>query len=204
MKLRLIAIALIFAVSFVGYFAFTWWSGRNTPTQPISASGGRDLRISLPTPAHYLQTDPRWADHTIGGSGEYLRNVGCTICSAASALTAIGPAITPGELNQHLKENEGYTSDGWVIWGAISDANHSATVDVVRQATHDLLDSSLESGDYPLIKFWLPGNIPHWAVLVGKDGLEYLALDPLSGNGAKKLTSLTDSIYSVRIVRKRL
>ena len=204
MKTRLIAVVcfiIIFAVAAgVGY---RWRSTHSVPAQVISASGGKSMIVRLPTPEHYLQTDPRWAAETIGGSGESIRSVGCTICSAATALTAIGPVITPQELNDQLKNNDGYTADGWLIWNAITKSNSAVSVDVVSQPSHKILDSSLEDEAFPLVKFWLPGGIPHWVVLVGKEGSDYLALDPFFGDGEKKLSELTDQIDSVRVIRRR-
>ena len=204
MKFRVLALFgfVVFAAIAVAV-GFKWWTARNTPARVISASGGERMSIRLKTSEHYLQTDPRWAAETIGGSGEPIRNVGCTICSAATALTAIWPAITPQELNDQLKTNDGYTADGWLIWGAIKKSNSAVKADVISHPSHTILDSALADGDFPLVKFWLPGGIPHWVVLVGKDGTEYLALDPYVGDGEKKLSNLTNQIDSVRVIRRR-
>lgn len=203
MKFRLLAcFAIIILAAIAVAVGVKWWTARNTPHRVISASGGEQMNLRLNTPKHYLQTDPRWAAETIGGSDELIRNVGCTICSAATVLTAIGPAITPQELNDQLKANDGYTADGWLIWGAITKSNSNAKVDVISQPSHAILDSALADGDFPLVKFWLPGGIPHWVVLVGKDGADYLALDPYFGDGEKKLSVLTNQIDSVRVIRK--
>ena len=204
MKPRSLLFACLIVAFAVCLFAGSrWWIDRSAPVQVIASSGGEPMSLRLETAAHYLQTDPRWADDTIGGSGELLGNVGCTICSAATALTAIGPAITPKELNEQLVANGGYTEKGWLIWSALGKSNSSVRVDVVSRPSHEILDSSLSDGDFPLVKFWLPGGIPHWVILVGKDGKDYIALDPYFSEGDKKLSDLTNQIDSVRVIRRR-
>ena len=204
MKIRLFLCFCMLATAGFSLFAgYRWWADRNAPAQVISSSGGKELSLRLETPVHYLQTDPRWADEAIGGSGELLRDVGCTICSAATAMTAIGPAITPGKLNDELISNSGYTTDGWLIWRALGKSNSAVRIDVVSQPSHEILDSALTDGDFPLVKFWLPGGIPHWVVLVGKEDFDYVALDPYFGSEEKRLSDLTNQIDSVRVVRRR-
>jgi hypothetical protein len=44
--------------------------------------------------------------------------------------------------------------------------------------------------------------IPHWVLLVGKDGQDYLMRDPLNdGKTLEKLSKYGGDIYGVRIVR---
>ncbi|TDU72858.1 hypothetical protein EI77_01324 [Prosthecobacter fusiformis] len=65
------------------------------------------------------------------------------------------------------------------------------------------MDRALERGEYPVIKFILPAGIPHWVVVVGKDGYEYLVQDPLVASAKPVPLSIRASgIYSVRVVRR--
>jgi hypothetical protein len=44
--------------------------------------------------------------------------------------------------------------------------------------------------------------IPHWVLIVGKDGRDYLMRDPLNdGKTLEKLSKYGSDIYGVRIVR---
>lgn len=52
-------------------------------------------------------------------------------------------------------------------------------------------------------KIMLGGTVPHWVLIVGKDGPEYLVMDPL--NGERTLLRLSDrsaKIYAVRVLRQ--
>ena len=53
-----------------------------------------------------------------------------------------------------------------------------------------------------MVKFVLPHGVPHWVVIVGKEGTEYLARDPLRKNDKPVLfSSITSRIYSMRFIR---
>jgi len=192
---------------FVLVGAGIWLRFRRGPEiSPIVSTGGADLDISAPSDgAHYLQADPRWASDTIGGSGESLSAVGCTIYSVAMAASRLGHEISPQELNAKLIGAGGYTDRGWVIWSKIHDATDGRIdVRVPSRMTHADLDDAIGSGTVPVVKFFLPGGIPHWVVIVGKSGHEYLVRDPL--DSTKKVSLLSDKtnkIVSVRYVEKR-
>lgn len=160
------------------------------------------MELLLSSPKFYSQNDPRWDKETIGGSSEKIANVGCTLCSVAMAITGLGSEMTPKELNAALKEHGGYTDEGWLIWDAVSDANPAVTVSVASQMDHPLLDGALRDGAYPIVKFWLPSGVPHWVVIIGKEGQEYLVLDPLQDASAVPLSSRTQKIEAIRLVRK--
>jgi hypothetical protein len=187
-----------------GYFAYR--HSRSRPSSPIAAQGGRPFSIRLPVvQPHFLQRDAQWSADRIGGSAESLGSVGCTICSVATAARSLGEPINPGELNRQLVSAGGYTSKGWLIWSAIAQAfGNRIEAAVFNQATHADIDYALERGEFPIVKFFLPLNIPHWAVVVGKQHLDYLIHDPLVNDASPiPLSSRTSSIQSVRIIRRR-
>lgn len=54
-----------------------------------------------------------------------------------------------------------------------------------------------------MVKYFLLGGIQHWCVIVGKDGLEYLARDPLRDDKEPvNLSELTVKVYAVRVIRR--
>ncbi len=96
---------LAIMIGFAAFVATGIWLyfHRTTGIEPIQSSGGAD--INLPPPAggaYYLQADPRWSSDVIGGSGESLSSVGCTICAVAMAASYLGYEITPKDLNARL------------------------------------------------------------------------------------------------------
>ncbi len=181
----------------------TCWA-RISPTA-IPASGGRELHIRLPdNDKTFLQKDKRWAADELGTSGCTLGSHGCLVSSVAMACTNLGVDLTPKDLNERLKQHEGFLPQGWVVWSAISRATDAKlSADYHVRPKHALMDAALEAGAYPVAKYFLVGGIQHWCVIVGKQGQEYLARDPLRDTKAPlKLSELTEKIHAVRVIRK--
>jgi hypothetical protein len=197
---RIVAAALVALV--VAAAAAAWYlRGRNSP--PIAAAGGQSFTnfAAIQTP-FYLQRDVRWKDETIG-SGETLGKVGCTVSSLAMALDRYGVSFTPKSLNDALKANNGYTRRGWLQWIAVTKVSEGkAQVAVLPTPTHGDIDAALQAGEPVLAKVFINRVIPHWVLIVGKDGQEYLMRDPL--NERKDLEHLSkygSDVYGVRIVK---
>lgn len=57
---------------------------------------------------HYSQRDPRWKDDKLGYSDLTMGGYGCLVTAASILLTYLGKEITPGELNQKLKDIGGF------------------------------------------------------------------------------------------------
>ncbi len=188
--------------------ALYWWGYVHRISRAIPAH--YDLKsvaypdIRLPDKTHYLQNDPRWAGERLGGTDESLGQVGCTIASVAAALTNLGIAITPLELNTQLQNAGGYTSRGWLIWSAIEKVTVSkANVVAYRSPSHDNINACLNERNYPVVKFLINGVVPHWVLVVGREQGDYLVRDPLvTKTDAIKLSSRTSLILSHRCVRK--
>ena len=172
----------------------------------ISSTGGKTLEILLPVKnGHFLQLDPRWRNERIGGSGESIDSVGCTLCCLATALRALGEDTDPSRLNQNLIRSGGYTARGWLEWTAITGIFQNRVEAIeTRRLSHKDVDHALEQGHFPIVKFRLSTGINHWVLIVGKRGLEYLVLDPLKADPRPViLSSLTPFIYSVRYVCRK-
>jgi hypothetical protein len=199
-----VVLLLVSLLAAGGYFAFR--HSRSRSSSSVAAQGGRPFSILLAVVRpHFLQRDAQWSEDRIGGSAESIGSVGCTICSVATAARSLGEPINPGELNRQLVSAGGYTPEGWLIWSAITQAfGHRIETAVFNQATHADIDYALERGEFPIVKFFLPLNIPHWAVVVGKQNHDYLIHDPLVNDASPiPLSSRTDSIQSVRVIRRR-
>ena len=194
---------LLVGLALLGVLAFWYLRGRNSP--PIAAAGGTALTnfAALPTP-HYLQRDPQWKDDTIG-SGETLAKVGCTVSSLAMALESYGVSFTPGMLNAALKTNGGYTRRGWLVWSAVEKiSDGKASVRALDKPTHADLDAALQARQPVLAKVFINKIIPHWVLVSGKDGTNYLMRDPLDETKSlRPLASYGSEVYGVRIVESR-
>ena len=182
------------------------WRRSNRPqdTRLTPRSPGSVERTLLASETFNLQTDPRWAAETVGGSGESLASVGCTLCCVSTALSHHGLSISPGELNRRLKEAGGYTERGWIKWGAFDQiAKGFARIAIPNSPTHRDIDDALRKGNPVLVKVLLSPGVNHWVLLVGRDGREYLMKDPLrSGRDIVPLSIIASDIYAVRIAEK--
>lgn len=200
LRWRRIAAGALIALALLSGGAFWYLRGRNSP--PIAAAGGAPFTnfAAISTP-HYLQRDPRWRDETIG-SGETLAKVGCTVSSLAMALEHYGMHFTPRTLNDALKAAGGYTRRGWLLWSVVETISAGrAKVRIVDKPAHADLDAALQAGHPVLAKVFINKIVPHWVLVSGKDGTNYLMRDPL--NEAKTLTPLAShgsDIYGVRII----
>lgn len=171
----------------------------------IASTGGKDLHIRLPDDGKtHLQKDKRWAADQLGTSTGTLGSHGCLVSSVAMACSDLGVELTPKELNARLKKADGFQPQGWVVWNAIPRVTDQKLVaDYHPTASHKVMDAALERGAYPVVKYFLLGGIQHWCVIVGKDGLEYLARDPLRDDEKPvKLSELTAKVYAVRVIRR--
>jgi len=198
--------------------ASSWLRHRRAPARPLSAvpeehdeDGAPPPPVTLSGAAIYLQTDPRWADDKIGGSGETLRSVGCTVCCISMALAHHGVDLDPGKLNRALIERGGYTSRGWVKWDAVRQiTSGKVRVRIPRSPAPSDIREALAAGSPVIVKVRLRSGILHWVLVVGlRDGGaggggEYLIKDPLgNGEGLEPLSKFGSDVLAVRIVEKR-
>jgi hypothetical protein len=202
MKLQPAILLLLLALACGGCSAardgWTWCVGS------IPAKGGRELQLCKSGKDRLLlQKDPRWADEPLGPTKLTLGTHGCVVTSASMACTCLDVPLTPKELNKRLHKQDGYLSNGWMVWSAIP----RVTEDRLTAAYHSIpahrwIDDALERGECPIVKYRLPQGTPHWCLVVGKDGLDYLVRDPLRDEKEPlKLAALTKRIRAVRVIR---
>ena len=190
---------LVLVMVYIGYRQF------NPPDLSIPAAGGASMTVTnFPHEPYYLQTDKAWAGDTVGGSRESLAAVGCAVCSVSMAFAQCGQPITPGALNARLSARGGYTRQGWLRWDvAAAVMDRGLKIAVVPRPTHALIDTALQRGQPVVVKVLLYGSAPHWVLIVGKDGVQYLVKNPLDGRKRiQKLSSLSGRIQSMRIVQR--
>ncbi|MCB1278836.1 hypothetical protein [Prosthecobacter sp.] len=174
-------------------------------TGSIPSIGGKELHLRLPDGGKtHLQKDKRWAEDQLGSSTGTLGSHGCLVSSVAMACSNLGVKLTPKELNERLKKADGFLPQGWVVWNALPKVTEGRlAADYHPHSSHAVMDAALERGAYPVVKYFLLGGIQHWCVIVGKEGQEYLARDPLRDDKEPvKLSELTAKIYAVRVIRK--
>lgn len=188
--------------------AYLWASDRlhRTPQQGpvLPPAGGLATQVVLFAREIHLQTDPRWAEERIGGSGEPMAAVGCTVCCISMALAEHGVSVLPGELNNWLREHGGYTRKGWVKWEKVTEFSHGrVAVHIPQTQSLAEMDAAIARGNPVAVKVLLAGGVPHWVLVVGKQGQEYLVKDPLgSGNKLDLLSRFPGGVRAVRVFSK--
>ena len=174
---------------------------RTTSRAVIATTGGEPLQIGpLQTP-HFMQTDPGWAKEQIGGSREPLSKVGCTICCVAMVLNGYGVNLNPHELNEALKQADGYTKDGLLKWDSVATvSNGKVRAAYIGAPNTQEIESALKSGHPVIAKVMLSNVVQHWVLIVGKSGTEYLVRDPLKRH-LINLSAVADNLYAIRILK---
>ncbi len=177
---------------------------RGAGAEPIPSAGGEPLDISpIGNVPYYLQNDPRWASETLGGSNQSLGAAGCTVSCIAMGVSALGRPMDPAQVSAGLRQTGGYTDSGQVIWSAVGDITGGAVRIELREPRYEVMDAELTDGRPVIVKIMLGETVPHWVLIVGKQGQEYLAMDPLDRD--KELVRLSDrstAIHAVRVFRR--
>ena len=135
---------------------------------------------TLPDKHVFLQKDPRWSEHKLGGSGDSLASDGCLVTATAMSLANLGFETNPADLNKRLTQADGYTKQGWLKWASISDVTGGkAKARYYSDVSDEIIQGCMADGYYPLARFILPSGRSHWAMIVHRDGRGYHMRDPL-------------------------
>lgn len=187
----LLAIGVIFIV---GGLAFWRLRGgvRIKPSDDLKASGHVIF---------YRQDDEAWAKDLLGDSSYTMKSSGCLVTCIASAVSAGGETVTPGELNALLSENAVYDGEGNMQWAGLAELE-GYHVAVYPNVSNKDIEKCLKDGHYPIVRVRVRGigNV-HYVLITGvKDG-EYLCMDPLKDE-LTKLSDYLGRVYAVRCVWK--
>jgi Peptidase_C39 like family len=191
---------LFVALIYFGIPAFFAWK------HVISSSGGRYFvhRLVLPVPV-FVQDDPRWTFELLGPTYETIGQGGCAITSAAMVLSAYGVDTDPQRLNEYLVTHGGYTDDGSVYWEKAAEVAPGHQVEKAYEdpPSYALIDQNLTAGNPVIIRLKLQNGRPHFVVIVGKQGWDYLVQDPARSPswGVYPLKELTQRIEALRFYR---
>ncbi|WP_198264497.1 glycoside hydrolase family protein [sulfur-oxidizing endosymbiont of Gigantopelta aegis] len=80
-------------------------------------------QLIFPPVTHFSQGDPRWGSRLLGRSSSISKQ-GCAISSIAMLLDFYGRKVNPGQLDDYLDNNNGYSGNS-VIWGVAGQFNES-------------------------------------------------------------------------------
>jgi len=197
--LLVLGIAGLLAILAVLFLRSRGWNSNE-----IACRGGETFQHFpvIETPV-YLQRDRAWEADRIGGTGETLGRVGCTVCCLAMGLDHFGIPQTPRELHEWLKTHEGYSPRGWLRWETVSKLSAGRVyVDFRAPLKHETIDAALKARQPVLAKIFINRVITHWVLIVSKEGTEYLVQDPLGGGRKPELLSRYSSgVHAIRILK---
>jgi len=119
------------------------------------------------------------------------------------ALDHYGVKVTPKELNDFLKKNNGYTTRGWLKWDSVAEISEGkVALDYVGNPAFERIDEALKSNQPVIAKVFINRIVPHWVLIVGKEETEYLIRDPLvDGDSLRLLSYYASDVYAIRILK---
>jgi len=148
--------------------------------RPISGHGGIPVfgKIEIPVQPFY-QDDPRWCNDLLGISSDTIGSAGCALSSAAMILRFYGVDLDPQRLNDFLTQHNGYEGTSWIKWEVAALFPPNIAVHRYEDLpSYGLIDWNLLNGNPVIIRIRRPTGKTHFVVLVGKQGFDYLVLDP--------------------------
>lgn len=147
----------------------------------LPPSGGKHFpqRLVIPVPV-FAQSDERWGADALGPSPtDTLSSAGCAVASCAMILASYGVETDPQQLNVFLNQNDGFTPEAWLKWEVAALLSPEKVKFVYEDdPSFQLLDENLERGNPVIIRLRYTSGITHFVVICGKDGYDYLIVDP--------------------------
>lgn len=197
-----IALALLGLLAIPGV---AWWEAW-TQRGPLEPSGGLwwPVRQELEVP-HFLQGDRRWGLEPLAKTSATLGQEGCAVASAAMVLAARGVDTDPGRLNAFLNTvPEGFTPQGWIYWEKAPLKNPALTSSLLPHyedtGSFALIDQNLLRGNPVIARLRYASGTTHFVVIVGKQGFDYLILDP-GADGKRGVYSLKEFGSGIEAIR---
>lgn len=186
------------------YHHYQWkqWEAEWNRLGPIDASGGVyfPARVALPVPP-FRQGDDRWRKDKLGNTKDTVGGVGCAVTSATMVMAYYGADIDPGRMNKALTENDGYEGVGWLKWEKAAEVcDNIATKIYEAEPSYRLIDEQLQRGNPVIVRLHGKSSPTHFVVIAGKDGYDYLTLDPGAGS-AKGLYPLKEYGSKIEALR---
>jgi hypothetical protein len=133
------------------------------------------------------QQDPQWKNDILGfgDPGDTIGYVGCALTSISMLLSGYGFSETPQSLNQKLQAKQGFSSAS-IRWDVVCQVHPEVTLrGNVNCETTDAplgqIDSALAAGHPVVVRVDAspnPGLQWHYVLIYGRQGDDYLILDP--------------------------
>jgi len=149
---------------------------------------------------YYSQRDERWANNTIGASGESIGNVGCLVTSVAMVLKSKGVDVTPTD----IAANNCYfdlCTTAYMKFSIDLPGGHRRASSHVGNISFSDINSKLDSGEPVIVGLNAGSYGTHFIVLKKKDGDSWIMYDPVYGPDIKFTDHYDQSqIFSQEII----
>lgn len=142
------------------------------------------------------QRDSKWANTLLGFNKEIytIGTDGCLLTSVTHYLKSIGFDINPKQLNEKMKDVDGFTNGGWWVWEKLNSAypeiklsfrsKKYVGVDTPDSFFNDMR-KALDLGHYLILEVdfspSLIGEQMHWVGVYGYEDKDFLIMDPWTG-----------------------
>ena len=137
---------------------------------------------------YYAQNDPKWKEDRLGLSeqkSDTIGYVGCALTSVSMMLSGHGYTETPKSLNEKLKKIGGFAGSG-IRWHAVSQTYPQVRLNSIIKCNDSpaplpQIDAALAGGQPAIVcvdSTAAPGFLSHYILLIGRNGNDYLMLDP--------------------------
>jgi hypothetical protein len=181
----------------------TLWFWRGS----ISGHGGIPILGRMEIPVNpFFQQDLLWSQEQLGTSNDTIGSAGCALSAAAMVLRFYGDDVDPKKLNDYLIEHNGYEGDAWIKWEVAATFPPNKAIHRYEDyPSYGLIDWNLLWGNPVIIRIRRPTGKTHFLLLVGKEGLDYLVLDPgeKGRNGIYPFYELRTPIEALRFYQKK-
>ncbi|HOC95427.1 MAG TPA: C39 family peptidase [Candidatus Cloacimonadota bacterium] len=122
----------------------------------------------------YSQSDSRWENKRLGNSRSSIGKSGCVLSCLSMLLSAeaSNPRVTPDNLNEWLRQNDGYVGNlmRWQVAGEIDGSGLGLELQSQTSKNNDwdYLSGELDKGNKVIVK--VKGRSSHWVLVVKRDG----------------------------------
>ncbi|MFQ6119992.1 MAG: NosD domain-containing protein, partial [Methanosarcinales archaeon] len=157
--------------------------------------------IMLDVPIYKQGSPSSWNNDQLGTCTLTIGSDGCAITSIAMVFKYYGVQTDPRDMNNWLKQNNGYSSGCLVKWD-VAAGRSGGTVQWAGRYSADLnrINSELDNG-YPVIaEFRLSGR-KHFVVITGYSGSTYYINDPWYGDQSTINARYGDPTSAIKGIR---
>jgi len=155
------------------------------------------------------QKDTRWSNEKLGTSSVTIGAYGCLLTSVAMVCNYFGKNTDPSKLNKDLIEVNGYESGNLLKWNAVETIYPDIVVDwnyFLANPDDALIDEVLVQELPVIVQVDYNTNTPaldqHWVLVVGKEGNDYLIVDPIDGSTAY-LSRYADKVWRMAVYQQQ-